>query len=717
MKGSRCQSRIVALLLLLMTLASCAWSQVNTWTYKAHMQSARWNHAAATGPDGRIYVFGGRSGGGLISTLDSAEEYDPDNDTWTPIASLPEPRESFAAVTGPDGKIYIFGGQNNGGLVGTAFAYDATLDLYTPIQPPPVTGFCHGSLGNDGLIHTVFDREHYDYNPATDSWHDDGLIPSELGDLPVMASDATGLIYVTGGTNVNKPDISAFVLDPHTNAWTQLPDMATARREHGSAVGGDGRAYAFGGIGINFLSSFSNAEAYDPLTNSWSPIASLQISRTDPAYATDRKGNVYAIGGIFVHDPNPAEFLNTVERFEPPHIRTQSDDIFSVEGAVFNGKVGSFIHTDSSKSAINFTASIDWGDGTAPTVATIVAGGSSGHFDVNATHTYAEEGTYTTAITVSDADGETATATGKASVSDAPIHGTPQNFTAFAHVQFSGIIGSIVDDNPQAKASDYNVGLTWGDGSAFEALTVVTNGTPGGFNLLGTHTYLIPGTYTAHVELFDVGQFIAFDVIATVTPAPPTVTGHDFSATEGNKYIGQVAHFTDADPTLVAANFTATISWGDGSSTTSGSIVSDGIGGFNVNGSHTYVDEGDYIVHVTVTVVNGPSGSGDAEATIADAPLNATGFNLTCKGTNFSDTVAALTDGNPLAVASEFSAAIFWGDGKSSTGTVIKAGSGFKVTGKHSYLKKGKYTVTITIRDGGGSTASATTHINAGPVK
>ena len=102
---------------------------------------------------------------------------------------------------------------------------------------------------------------------------------------------------------------------------------------------------------------------------------------------------------------------------------------------------------------------------------------------------------------------------------------------------------------------------------------------------------------------------------------------------------------------------------------------------------------------------------------LVDATLTATGYSLICKGTDFSNTVATFIDANPFGLAADYSVNILWGDGKSSKGKVIASGSGFKVTGSHSYLKRGNYTVTVTIGDGGTSTASATTHINVGPVK
>src|SRR5207237_6223011 len=78
------------------------------------------------------------------------------------------------------------------------------------------------------------------------------------------------------------------------------------------------------------------------------------------------------------------------------------------EGASFSGTVATCTDADSSAVAANFTATINWGDGTASSPAdghavTIIADPNvSGQFDVQGTHTYAEEGHFNVTVTVTD---------------------------------------------------------------------------------------------------------------------------------------------------------------------------------------------------------------------------------------------------------------------------------------------------------------------------
>jgi hypothetical protein len=60
-----------------------------------------------------------------------------------------------------------------------------------------------------------------------------------------------------------------------------------------------------------------------------------------------------------------------------------------------------------------------------------------------------------------------------------------------------------------------------------------------------------------------------------------------------------VASFTDADTASAAASFTATISWGDGASST-GIVSRTSSGSFQVSGGHTYFGDGTFQITVSI---------------------------------------------------------------------------------------------------------------------
>jgi hypothetical protein len=204
------------------------------------------------------------------------------------------------------------------------------------------------------------------------------------------------------------------------------------------------------------------------------------------------------------------------------------------------------------------------------------------------------------------------------------------------------------------------------------------------------------------------GAGAASALAVTVTAAPP-------GATEGVPIAGTVATFTDGFALLgctSASAYSAQVNWGDG--TTSVGTVSGGVGSllngcfYAVAGTHAYPEEGSFTYTVTVNGSGGSGTSPPATLLVHDARLSASGagFNAS-QNTPVAATVANFTDGNAAATVGDFSAAIAWGDGTSTAGTVVTApGGGFAVTGSHTYTHSGSFTVAVTINDIGGTQTS-----------
>ena len=194
-------------------------------------------------------------------------------------------------------------------------------------------------------------------------------------------------------------------------------------------------------------------------------------------------------------------------------------------------------------------------------------------------------------------------------------------------------------------------------------------------------------------------------------PQPVTLSGTSISATEGSGFTGTVASFTDPNGGEPASQYTATIDWGDGS-TSAGQISGPTGGPFTVSGSHTYTEEGNYTVTVTVTNVDysADQGVSQSAATIADAALSSSCAAPSNSAQAFSGPTATFSDGDPNGMTSDYSATIDWGDGSSSAGAISPGtGSGpYSVSGTHAYSSTGPFTITTTIDDAGGSQTVAT---------
>src|SRR5262249_51231803 len=149
----------------------------------------------------------------------------------------------------------------------------------------------------------------------------------------------------------------------------------------------------------------------------------------------------------------------------------------------------------------DFTATIDWGDGTTDTVA---VGGSSGTFTVNGTHSYADEGTYLTTVTLTDDAPGTASAAagGIAFVAEADVlSGTGLSITPTEGSTFSGAVATFSDTGyPDNSPSDFSASIDWGDGNTTTGTVSGGNGT---FTVSGSHSYDDSGSFTTTVTLTD----------------------------------------------------------------------------------------------------------------------------------------------------------------------------------------------------------------------
>ena len=337
-------------------------------------------------------------------------------------------------------------------------------------------------------------------------------------------------------------------------------------------------------------------------------------------------------------------------------------------------------------------------------------------------------------------------------------------------------------DQPPAElsnASSFSAAINWGDGTAITAGTIVQLPPIGGvvdFQVFGTHTYttLPVGTFPVSVTVIDQGSSRSFTVSgvpvtivanagattavspiassATVAVAPLfasrglTFTGIEGVAPTSSPLIGT---FTDANPAAAIADFTSgtgsvVVNWGDGhisppllAADFSTIGTPNGVT-FQINASHTYDEEGDYAVTITVTNVGGAATDISSTAIISDALLNTSALIQPTVSTTesavypvpefgapvFTGLVATFADVNPSATISDYTVTIDWGDGTpQSAGTVTQTGAlgtPFDVTGSHTYADAGtgSYPITVSIHDVGGSelTVSNLAHVADRPI-
>jgi hypothetical protein len=180
--------------------------------------------------------------------------------------------------------------------------------------------------------------------------------------------------------------------------------------------------------------------------------------------------------------------------------------------------------------------------------------------------------------------------------------------------------------------------INWGDGHAGDGTLTAAAG--GGFNVVGTNTYAVPGTFLLTVTVS--GQDAASaQGQATVAAVSPHATGTTITPTAGQAFTGVVASFTDAYPGLGAGDYVATIAWGDGHST-AGTIGANRDGGFDVVGTNVFDPSGSPR-SITVTIVRARDGQSVTVST--NAAISGQANTLTGRLDPASDTGASHDDG------------------------------------------------------------------------
>src|SRR5260370_19387774 len=175
------------------------------------------------------------------------------------------------------------------------------------------------------------------------------------------------------------------------------------------------------------------------------------------------------------------------------------------------------------------------------------------------------------------------------------ITGTGNNFNAVEGTSFNGAVASFTDSSPDLP-SDVSATINWGDGTL--SAGIVSQPGAGMFTVIGNHTYAEEGSPTVTVTLHripDNSDHVATPSTATVKDAPLTAAvTSPVNCTEGAVCNLTVPVFTAANPHLLLSDYAATINWGDGTSSSSGTNTGNMSGGFNGSEGHLVGKKGNY---------------------------------------------------------------------------------------------------------------------------
>lgn len=162
----------------------------NSWTRVADLPEQRYSHAVVE-HKGKIHMVGGLGSSGWSSNRHDV--YDPISDTWSSSAVLPANRDGGALIVF-EGYAYWIGGRYLALDSGGSFNYRAEMWRYNfssnvwealADYPIPTTGLRAIVVGVTGRIHTVGGttgsggtRAHRSYNVDSDTWNAEPESPS-----------------------------------------------------------------------------------------------------------------------------------------------------------------------------------------------------------------------------------------------------------------------------------------------------------------------------------------------------------------------------------------------------------------------------------------------------------------------------------------------------------------------------------------------------------
>jgi hypothetical protein len=244
------------------------------------------------------------------------------------------------------------------------------------------------------------------------------------------------------------------------------------------------------------------------------------------------------------------------------------------------------------------------------------------------------------------------------------------------------VIFHFSDADPAGTASDYQAVVTLGDGNSVTLTsTASSNGqivahTGGGFDVQLSHTYAeeLSGK-TFSVQVTDAGGAATSASTSTFSVADASLGASStaLTAMQGIPFSNQVATFNDSNPVGTLSDFTATITWGDGSTPSAGAISQPGGVGttFDVQGSHTYAAGGVFTVTVNIVDTGGKTAATSFTMTVASIVV----LNSTAHGALTANNSANITVSGAVVVDSSASDALtIGGTAQINAGKILVVG-------------------------------------------
>lgn len=631
-------------------------------------------------------------------------------------------------TVGPDGSVYVAASgeidQVNASGAVTAFTIPDGSDAYAI------------TAGPDGALWFGLDGS------------------NQLGRMTTGGTFAEFSLPEPGATDGSNISIGALTTGPDNNLWftdDQTPQVGYVDLASALLASGASPTVTAGTTSTETLASFvdfagGGAASDYTATITWpdgstSPgmVAANSTGGFDVSVSRDWSLNDY-FATVTITDARKATRTATAGSYitvNPPQAVGAGINVTSTSGQLFSGTVASFTGV-ALNSLSSYSATIDWGDGQVSDGT--LAANSSGGVDVTGSTRYPASGTYTINVSLSPWPGGFLYPLG-GGAGIAPVAlGAPAAKPIVKGPAATALAGRI------SAHAQHGVAMA-GTGHA------VTSTPPAASRAAISSEPLIP--IDPLPPIIDPGYATATSTM-TVSPGVMDGTGFTIQASSTAPFSDTVASFKLADPNADLSHFHATVTWSDagvydwftcGTPSTTGTITSDGQGGFTVSvSSVNFASFG--LSHFTVSIADDRITSGDTTVGVAygqlcvDSPirwlpvLGSNGANTPAGATGSTASSAAQAAGanvnpvlsqqvtvTPAALKSgpggnvagtigdltginaatknlaDLHGTIHWGDGTTSAATFVRGSKGkILVRGSHRFAQSGSFAVSVEVR-------------------
>lgn len=199
---------------------------------------------------GKIYLPGGKVDSGKGTNI--LEIYDPRTNIWTELARLPISVFDSGVVT-YEGKIYLFGGINEGKPIADVMRYDPSTDVWTLLTPMPDNRAHPGVLVLEDKLYVIGG---YNESGPTDSTiiYSPGLEETDQYEwkkgieFPIATPIIQGIVIGSTPLILVKDSIWQYL--PTEEKWILFDQKSEVTKDGQSVASSDVYLYATGGLDI-----------------------------------------------------------------------------------------------------------------------------------------------------------------------------------------------------------------------------------------------------------------------------------------------------------------------------------------------------------------------------------------------------------------------------------------------------------------------------------